>query len=56
MEEVGETIQERKEESNVEPVDMHPIQNSNHNQAPPGVAQVLLDSGWFTDTCLFEHR
>lgn len=49
MEEVGETIQERKEESNVEPIDVHPIQNSNHNQAPPGVAQVLLDSGWFID-------
>ncbi|KAG9889049.1 hypothetical protein KCU98_g16063, partial [Aureobasidium melanogenum] len=44
VEEVRETIQELKEDSNIEPVDVHPIQNSNHNQAPPGVAQVLLDS------------
>ncbi|KAG9819078.1 hypothetical protein KCU68_g17872, partial [Aureobasidium melanogenum] len=41
VEEVRETIQELKEDSNIEPVDVHPIQNSNHNQAPPGVAQVL---------------
>ncbi|KAG9728417.1 hypothetical protein KCU86_g13169, partial [Aureobasidium melanogenum] len=44
VEQVRETTQEPKEESNVEPIDMHPIQNSNHNQAPSGVAQVLLDS------------
>ncbi|KAG9663085.1 hypothetical protein KCU95_g19085, partial [Aureobasidium melanogenum] len=44
VEGAGESVEGLKEESNIEPVDVHPIQNSNHNQAPPGVAQVLLDS------------
>ncbi|KAK6007950.1 hypothetical protein QM012_004764 [Aureobasidium pullulans] len=40
VEEAKGTIQDVKEDSNVEPVDVHQAQNL----APPGVSQVLLDS------------
>lgn len=48
VEETRENIQTIKEESKVEPVDVHPSQTS--NQAPSGISQALLDSGSSTYT------
>lgn len=45
LEAVREDVHETKEDSKVEPVDMHPSQSS--NQAPSGISQALLDSGSF---------
>ena len=42
-EDVRETTQELKKETTVEPIDVHPIQNS--NPISPPIPQVLLDSG-----------
>ena len=43
VEDVRETTQELKKETTVEPIDVHPIQNS--NPISPPISQVLLDSG-----------
>lgn len=53
--EVRDVIQEIKQDSKLEPVDVHSIRTS--NQAPPAVSQVLLDSGWSICALLrLEHR